>query len=126
MCMKKPRPHPMKIYVDLGMQPDEAAALARLTAQDEVWIAKAAQPAADRQAFLEAEIVFGGFPAELLGAATRLRWIQLSSVGIDNFLQIDWAALQGRVTCTNMRGVFAEAMAQSVLGYILALNRGLD
>jgi phosphoglycerate dehydrogenase-like enzyme len=30
------------------------------------------------------------------------------------------------VICTNLRGVFAEAMAQSVLGGILALNRGLD
>src|SRR5258706_6503169 len=117
----------MKIYVELELQEDEAAALARLTARDDLWIANLKLPTeSDRRAFLNAEVVLGSFPVDLLGTASQLRWIQFSSVGINNYRHLDWARLQGRVVCTNLRGVFAEAMAQSVLAGVLALNRGLD
>ena len=50
----------MKIYVDLGLVEDEAAQLARITARDEVWIAKGPPSMeSDRQAFLKAEVVLG-------------------------------------------------------------------
>jgi phosphoglycerate dehydrogenase-like enzyme len=117
----------VKIYVDLGLQEDEAAQLARITAHDEVWIAHGTPSTeSDRQAFLNAEVVLGRFPTDLLAEARPLRWIQFSSVGIDAYLHLDWAPLKGQVICTNLAGVFAEAMAQSVLGGILAINRGLD
>lgn len=116
----------MKIYVDLGLLETEAAQLAHITSRDEVWIAKRPATESDRQAFLKAEVVLGSFPTDLLATAKPLRWIQFSSVGLDAYRHLEWPRLASRVICTNLRGVFAEAMAQSVIGGILALNRGLD
>lgn len=117
----------MKIYVGFEVRAQEADAFKRLTAADDVWMANpAGATAADRAAFLEAEVAFGAFPADLLVATTRLRWIQFSSVGIDFYRNAEWAKVAGRVVCTNLRGVFAECMAQTVLASILSFNRGLD
>ncbi|MBI4626962.1 MAG: D-2-hydroxyacid dehydrogenase [Verrucomicrobia bacterium] len=117
----------MKIYVGSSLQSPELAALARVTAGDDVWHAGNGAPTdASRRAFLDAEVVLGPFPEDLLNAASRLRWVQLTSVGIDFYRHIDWLKLRDQVVCTNVRGIFAEPMAQSVLAGILALNRGLD
>ena len=117
----------MKIYVGFEVRAQEAEAFRRLTAADDVWVANpAGATAADRAAFLEAEIVFGAFPTDLLVAATRLRWVQFSSVGIDFHRNAEWGKVAGRVVCTNLRGAFAECMAQTVLGAVLSFNRGLD
>ncbi len=117
----------MKIYVACPLPESDRLTLGAATPADEVWYADPARPsAADREAFLAAEVVFGAFPEDLLAAAPQLRWIQFSSAGVDNFLHLNWTAVAGRVTCTNMRGVFVEAMVQTVLGGLLALVRGID
>jgi phosphoglycerate dehydrogenase-like enzyme len=116
----------MKIFV-AGIQDAGARALLRqLTIDDDLWFAAAPEfGRPDRDAFLEAEVVLGGFPLEMLGSASRLRWIQLLAVGIDAYRSANWPAVGGQVICTNLRGVFAEPMAQSVLAGVLAFNRGI-
>lgn len=117
----------MKIYVGLPLSDSDRAIILQRTPGDQVWFAHPTQPTeTDRRAFLEAEVGLGAFPEDLLTAAPRLRWLQLGSAGVDNLRHLDWAAVAGRVTCTNMRGVFAEPMVQTVLGGLLALLRGLD
>lgn len=117
----------MKIYAEVPVQAAEIAELKRVTGEDEFWIADpATRTEADRHAFLHAEVVFGTFPADLLEAATCLRWIQFLSVGIESHRSIDWSKLERRVMCTNLRGVYADPMAQTALAGILALHRGID
>lgn len=117
----------MKIFVGSVLESPELAVLARVTAGDDVCVAtRRPFTEADRRAFLEAEVVLGAFPEDLLAAATPLRWVQFTSVGIDFYRHIDWLKLGDRVVCTNLRGAFADTMAQSILAGILAFNRGLD
>lgn len=116
----------MKIYAALPGGTAEHDVLRRFAGADELWLADpAALTEADRRAFGEAEVAFGLFPAELLPAAVRLRWIQFISVGIEGYLAVDWGRF-GSLVCTNLRGVYADPMAQTVLAGILALNRGID
>jgi glyoxylate/hydroxypyruvate reductase A len=117
----------VKIYVGLPLSDSERQLLLARTPGDPVWFGHPAQPTeTDRRAFLEAEVGLGAFPEDLLTSASRLRWWQLSSAGVDHLRHLDWSAVAGRVTCTNMRGVFAEPMVQTALGGILALLRALD
>ncbi len=116
----------MKIYAAVAASPEDLALLRLHTARDELWLANpAALAAGDRQAFLDAEVVFGIFPGDQLPAARRLKWIQLISVGIEAYRDLDWGKF-GSIRCTNLRGIYADPMAQTVLAGLLALNRGLD
>lgn len=117
----------MKIFVR-GIHDERAkAALTRLTGEDELWFAESDELSSrDLTLLSEAEVFLGAFPAERLPAAPGLRWVQFISVGIDTYPAETWAAMGAQVTCTTLRGVFAEPMAQTVLAGILAFERGLD
>src|SRR3954469_22818185 len=98
----------MRIYTAFPLPEADRAELVRLAAPDEIWSADPTTPTAeDRHAFLDAEIVLGAFPIDLLTKAPKLRWMQFTSVGLDNVRHLDWAAVAGRVTCSNIRGILA-------------------
>jgi phosphoglycerate dehydrogenase-like enzyme len=56
-------------------------------------------------------------------AADRLRWVHTASAGVDNVLTPEVAA--SAVTVTNSRGVFDAAIAEYVLGLVLAFAKDL-
>jgi phosphoglycerate dehydrogenase-like enzyme len=59
------------------------------------------------------------FPRDRLVESGPFRWIQTSAAGIDHIRPWDPA----RVTVTNGSGVYSEAIAQYVLGAVLAFNQ---
>jgi len=72
----------------------------------------------------EAEVWFGwGFNKEMLEVATRLRWIQTTSAGVDRLLFDELRSSD--VVVTNASGVYSGSMAEQVLGMMLALARRL-
>lgn len=78
--------------------------------------------AADREVLQEAEIVFGNVPAALLPTCSRLRWMQLESVGFEYYQKIRPAS---GVRISNLKGMFDKPAAETALAGILALTRGL-
>lgn len=60
---------------------------------------------------------------EVLDAATDLQWLQTLTSGYDRF-DLDWL-VDRDITLTTVSGVHATPVAQHVLGYILAFERGL-
>ncbi len=71
----------------------------------------------------EADAFFGKLTPALLGAATRLRWVQAPTASLEHYL---FAALvEHPCTLTNMRGLFSDVIADQVLGYILCFARNL-
>jgi phosphoglycerate dehydrogenase-like enzyme len=80
----------------------------------------AIEPILDR---VEAIFAWGGRRAELLSLAPRaprLRWIQTSSAGVEDLASPVLA--EHDVVLTNAAGVFDAAMAESVLGFLLAFS----
>src|SRR6266540_173847 len=57
------------------------------------------------------------------GSAADLQWIQSASAGVDNLLFPELAA--SHVVLTNARGVYEDAIAEYVLGLLLAFAKGL-
>jgi phosphoglycerate dehydrogenase-like enzyme len=72
-----------------------------------------------------AEAYFGyGLPASLVAAAPQLRWAHSASAGVG--ASITPALLAAGLVFTNSAGVYAEAMADTVLAGVLYFVRGLD
>ena len=72
----------------------------------------------------EMDVLFAwSFPRELLEGAERLRWIQSTGAGVDHVMAA--RSLPPGVTVTRMVDVFGPAMAEYVLGYVLAASLGV-
>jgi phosphoglycerate dehydrogenase-like enzyme len=72
-----------------------------------------------------AEVYFGyGLPASLVAAAPQLRWAHSASAGVGS--SITPALLSAGLVFTNSAGVYAEAMADTVLAGVTYFVRGLD
>jgi phosphoglycerate dehydrogenase-like enzyme len=75
---------------------------------------------------LQPEIVVAGrfeaapFPRDMLLTCPSLRWLSLTSAGVDHVVPFD----AGRITVTNAAGVAAEEMAQYVIAAIFGLYQG--
>lgn len=73
----------------------------------------------------EAEVIIGGGPLseEELGQAKRLRWVQVTSAGVEEWLST--ALAKHPLTLTNFSGVAAPNIADHVMAMLYAFARGL-
>ena len=80
-----------------------------------------------KELFLQADVAFSGsIPGEWLTETDRLQWLQLESVGFEPYQPFGKAALKKGISITNLKGFFGIPVAETVLGGILSLYRGLD
>ncbi|MFE0132653.1 D-2-hydroxyacid dehydrogenase [Streptomyces sp. NPDC059037] len=119
-------PQDAALYVALPLDGAEQERL-RAVVQGPVWFADADSGSPDdARALATSHIALGNPRPEWVAEAPRLRWLQLASVGIDDYLGLDWPALERRLTVTNLGGLFADPVAETCLAGILALYRGID
>ena len=113
----------MKIFVALPLEPAQLARL-RQSAGAELCY----HPELDdkgRLAIRDCEVAFGNPPASWLADAPKLRWVQLESVGFGEYASLDWKTLGRTLRLSNLKGFFAEPVAQSILAGLLAHYRGI-
>lgn len=70
----------------------------------------------------EVDVLFGQVPPKWLVARSRLRWVQLESVGFDDYLD----SQRSGVVLTNLHGLFAIPVAESAIAGVLSVFRGID
>ncbi|MWG33655.1 D-2-hydroxyacid dehydrogenase [Halomarina oriensis] len=68
-------------------------------------------------------VVAARFPADYLDDAPDLEWVQALSAGVDGYPRE--ALAERDVALTTLSGVHAEPVAEQVVGYLLAFERGL-
>ena len=83
-----------------------------------------AEQAALARTIADATIYMGRLTRDIFLHARNLEWIQSPSSGIDHYLSIP-ELVQSDVLLTSARGTHAACLAESVLGMILALTRGI-
>ena len=71
----------------------------------------------------EADVVFGALNAEMFARAKSLRWLQAIEAGMDAILIPE--LVKSNVAVTNMARMFAPAIAETAIGHLLSLTRGL-
>lgn len=106
-----------------GLGPEQMARLRDALHRHVVTFCGAMTDEEKRAAVAGAEVVFGNVPAGWLAAATRLRWVQLDSAGVDAYLGINQPRRAASVVLTNLAGFYDHAVAEATLAGILALYR---
>jgi phosphoglycerate dehydrogenase-like enzyme len=71
----------------------------------------------------DAEAIYGSVSPPLLAATTDLKWVHLTSAGVERFLFPEMVAHPA--VMTNARGVAAVSIAEHAFALILAFTRGL-
>lgn len=79
-----------------------------------------------REEFLRCEIAFGNPPPSWIKASRKIDWVQLGSVGFDEYIPLADSVAAGRLSFSNLAGFFAEPVAESCLAGMLALLRGVN
>lgn len=75
------------------------------------------------QAIVDADAFFGKITPALLGAATRLQWVQSPTASLEHYVFPELA--EHPCTLTNMRGLFSDVIADHVFGFVLCFARNL-
>ena len=111
----------MKILVYFDFTDEQIEGLRAVVPDAEVVHAKTEEDAVRLTG--DAEVLLGHFPKSVFEAASRLRWIQSFSAGLDKFLFPE--VIESDVTLTNMAGVYASQGAEHAWALLLALTRGI-
>lgn len=114
----------MQIYTSIQFTPAQQRNLRELVGPHGITFAN--HDESDRAKFDAAQIVFGSVPPNWLAEARLLRWLQLNSTGIGQYLHLDWNKLGKTITVSNLAGFFAEPVAETAVAGLLALQRGID
>ncbi|OAM90829.1 D-2-hydroxyacid dehydrogenase [Termitidicoccus mucosus] len=69
----------------------------------------------------ETDVVFGNIPAALLPGAGRLRWLQIVSTGIDEYVSLG----NSGIVVTTAHGIHARIIAEHLLMSVLWFARGM-
>ncbi len=72
----------------------------------------------------DAEVIFGWPDRETIRAATRLRWVQAHSAGMD-WIAGNTELIESDVVVTSMGAVFAATMIEHAFALLLSLTCGL-
>jgi len=71
----------------------------------------------------EAEVIYGfGLPRDVIARAPKLKWVQMTSTGVDRFLTDDLR--ESKVIMTNVRGMHAVPMGEFIIGEMLMFAKG--
>ena len=117
----------MNVFVCITLNAQERKKLLSLSTDFDFFIHKEfSEDAPPHPDFLNSSICFGNVPAHWLECHPKLEWIQLISVGFGEYLEIDRNRLSPKFSMTNLKGFFAEPVAQSMLAGLLSLFRGID
>ena len=73
--------------------------------------------------FSKSNIVFGNIPPDMIKQSSNLEWVQLESTGFSEYMHL--RKLDKKIIITNLKGFFAKQVAQTALGSILAIYRGI-
>lgn len=115
----------MRIYVHNVLQKEEREIVLSRCQGDDCWFSSHSNSEAERrQALASSDIAFGYCPVDWLREASRLKWLQLSGVGFDQYLPLA-AGGSPPFALTNLRGVFTDCVAETSLAGVLAFNRGI-
>ena len=121
-----PRAGKLRIYVELPLSVREKEDFRKRLLEADLHFAEPFQlTESDKEAFLASEIAFGSCSKEWLGETSKLRWLQLPSVGFDAYASLNWKN-DTRFAVTSLRGLSAQSVAETCLAGILYFCRGLD
>lgn len=111
----------MKLVIHPPVEPERLARIA--AAGGPMAVVNAADEVLALRHVPDADAFFGKITPRLLAPATRLRWVQAPTASLEHYLFPELAAHP--CVLTNMRGLFSDAIADQVMGYVVCFARNL-
>jgi len=113
---------PFKVVTTFQFSPSEIARL-QASAGAPVDIVVCQDRADFQRRLPEADILYGDLKAGELPLASRVQWLQAGAAGLDD---LDPEVLASPIPITNYAATFAPAIAETAIGMLLALTRGIS
>jgi phosphoglycerate dehydrogenase-like enzyme len=114
---------PLRIATKFAFEPNEIQRLQSAVTERPIDLAVSRTDEEFLDRLRTAEVVFGACRGSDLARAPALKWIQSSAAGVDN---LDPELRESPVVLTNYAGAFAQGIAETTFGLLLALTRGLS
>jgi phosphoglycerate dehydrogenase-like enzyme len=114
---------PLKILTMTKFEPDELAKFTAAAKGRRVEIIVASSRDELRKMLPEAEVLYGEIRAAEMDLAPKLKWIQTAGAGMEGF---DPKVLASPITVTNMARIFAPGIADTAMGLLLCITRGIS
>ena len=73
---------------------------------------------------VDVDAVYGTVTPELVKAGKKLRWVQVTSAGVESYLFPE--LVESDIVLTNAKGVFAIHIAEHVMAFILSFGRAIN
>ncbi len=113
---------PLKIVTMTKFEPHELAQITGAARGRKVEILLASTRDELRKLLPEAEVLYGEIRAAEMDLAPKLKWIQTAGAGMEGF---DKKVLASPIAVTNMARIFAPGIAETAMGLLLAITRGI-
>jgi phosphoglycerate dehydrogenase-like enzyme len=113
---------PLRVVTTYPFEPEEVGRIQAALPAGAVELILCPDGEEFRRRLPEADIVYGDLNRDELALARRLKWIQAGAAGLDH---LDEAVRGCSVPLTNYAGTFAPAIAETALGMLLCLTRGI-
>ena len=113
----------MKIYIQTKFQDPEIQAFKdALSPKYEVIIGEGDNSEHNKTRFLDSDICYGNPPLDWLEETSQLKWLQLNTTGLDQYLSLKDYTFQ----FTNLKGYFGLSVAETTVAGILGVYRKID
>jgi len=111
---------PIRVLTSSAFEPHEIERMKGAAPNVEMIVAKT--PEEFRRRLPEAEVVFGSLTGADLASASNVRWVQTGQAGVETQ---DPEFMTSPIVLTNMARTFAPAIAETAMGMLLCLTRGI-
>ncbi len=111
----------MKVLANIDL---DDAQISRIEAvSDAVDVMKADSQGEALELMPEIDVVFGRFDHEMFLRGERLKWVQVTSAGVDDMMYPDF--VESDVVMTSAKGIVGVHLADHAMALLLALTRGI-
>ena len=111
----------MKVLANLDLSESQVSRIEAVS--DTVEVVKADSQGEALELMPEIDVVFGGFDHEMFLRGERLRWVQVTSAGVDGMMYPDF--VESDVVMTSAKGIVGVHLADHAMALLLALTRGI-
>ncbi len=111
---------PIRILTSTAFDPHELDKIKAAAPNVDLILVKS--PAEFRQRLPEAEVVIGNLTGADLASATTVRWVQTGAAGVES---LDRAFMASPIVLTNAARIFAPAITETAMGFLVCLTRGI-
>ena len=111
----------MKVLANIDLDDSQVSRIEAVS--DAVEVVRADSQGEALELMPEVDVVFGGFDHDMFVRGERLKWVQVTSAGVDGMMYPDF--VESEVVMTSAKGIVGVHLADHAMALLLALTRGI-